>query len=567
MVAGCARRRKVFPMLSNSEADPQADPEIRPSRRQPSRARWTPSGPWRTRGNLVLALILVVAAVVRVVGTRFGFPLITHPDEFAVVEAVVDMAKRNSFEPPWSYRPDHVEMKLDYFVFAAYAALVKGQSIEAAFAADPLPFYHLARLVTAAFGVATVALAYAIGKRWSRPVGFVAAALFAVFPPFVQHAHFATPDVPLTFTLMLMTYALMRYAESTSWPSLLTACLAVALSIGIKYPGAVGAVMIALVVGAAAVRDRDGRRFLVHGAASLAATIGFLFVISPTLFTNLSGIRAELKVQAAGDRLGHPDYGLLGNMEFYARTFADAAGVLIVVLALAGIPFVLARRRLWSLPWFTGLLVWVSLSVLPMTWERWGLPMWVTPLFLAAVGLCGIWERLRSGWARLAVVALAAVAAVSLVIGSTYVVAALLADDTRNTSLAWTRANGVTRANSAYEGYTPLLPGEPGLFFDEVRPLDDGYEFRTDKGRPASYVLLSSGMYDRVLADPDMVEEHAIYDYIIENFEEVATFVPSEGSDPSMWEPVSIVRDLRALSDMRDGALSGPTIRVFQVPE
>jgi hypothetical protein len=514
---------------------------------------------------VLLALIILLAAVTRVLGTRFGFPLLAHPDEFAVVDAVIDMAKRNSFEPPWSYRPDHVEMKLDYVVFAAYAALVKGQSIEAAFAADPLPFYHLARLVTAVFGVATVGLAYLIGARWSRRVGLVAAALFALFPPFVLHAHFATPDVPLTFALMLMTYALMRYVDSTSWSSLLLACFAVALAVGIKYPGAVGAVMIALVVGSAAVRDREWRRFLVHGVVSGAATIGFLFVISPTLFTNLSGIRAELEVQSAGDRLGHPDYGLLGNLKFYASTFADSSGVVLVVLAFAGLAFVLAARRLWVLPWFTGLLVWVSLSVLPMTWERWGLPMWVTPLLLASVGLCGVWERLDHRWAKTAAVAIGALMTANLVSGSAYVVASLLASDTRNESLAWARDNGVTRQNSAYEGYTPLLPGAPALFFDQVRPVGDGYEFTTERGRPATYVVMSSGMYNRVLADPDRPEEHAIYHYVIDNFEEVATFVPTKTSLPSPWEPFSIANDLEVFSDMTSGAVSGPTIRIFRV--
>src|SRR4029079_6430991 len=85
------------------------------------------------RDRTVLALlvaILVAAAVVRLIGLRFGFPLVVHPDEYAIVDAVVDMARRNSFEPPWSYRPDHVEMKVDYVAFAAYAALFKHSSIE-----------------------------------------------------------------------------------------------------------------------------------------------------------------------------------------------------------------------------------------------------------------------------------------------------------------------------------------------------------------------------------------------------------------------------------------------------
>ena len=127
----------------------------------PTRRRITwPAGfdrKWQARSLLVL--ILLVAALLRVVGTRFGFPLLVHPDEWAVVDGVIDMAKRNSFEPPWSYRPDHVEMKTDYILFAGYAAMFKHVAIEVAFARDPIPFYWIARLATAAFGVATVGIA------------------------------------------------------------------------------------------------------------------------------------------------------------------------------------------------------------------------------------------------------------------------------------------------------------------------------------------------------------------------------------------------------------------------
>ena len=254
----------------------------------------------------MLAGLLVVAAILRVLGSRFRFPLLFHADEWAVVEGAVDMAKRNSFEPPWSMRPDHVEMKVDYLVFAAYAAVAKGMSVEAAFALDPVPFYWLARLVTATFGVATVFLAYLVGARYSRQVGIVAAVLFALFPAFVDHAHYATPDVPLTFAVMLLVYALMRYTGSPFWGTLMLSDFATALAVAIKYPGAVGAVMIGLVVTATAIRDRAWTRIVVHGAAAIGASLGFLFLIYPTLFTNVRGVRRVLDAEATGEFPGPP---------------------------------------------------------------------------------------------------------------------------------------------------------------------------------------------------------------------------------------------------------------------
>jgi hypothetical protein len=517
------------------------------------------------QAQVILGVVLLVAAAVRVAGTRFGLPLLLHPDEFAVVDAAVDMANRNSFEPPWSYRPDHVEMKINVVVFEAYAAL-KGTSVGAAFDADPTPFYHLARLVTTAFGVAGVGLAYLIGTHWSRRVGLVAAALFAVFPPYVQHAHYATPDVPLTTALLLLIYALVRYVDSTSWSSLLVASFAVALAVGIKYPGAVGAVMIAVVVVATAVRDRDGRRLLLHGLTSAATATAFLFAISPVLFTEFDGIREEIRVQSAGDRLGHPDMGLLGNLWFYVERFLLPSGIVLGLLTIVGLLVVVRQRRLDTVPWFSGLLVWASLATLPMTWDRWGLPMWVTPLLLAAVGICALLDRFATSRTRwIPVVAIGAVA-LQLGLGATWLVSVRVAPDTRQAALEWADQHGVTPKESAYEGYTPFLPGASRLLTTQVTARRDGYVFRTADGKPARYVVISSGMYDRVLADPTRVDEQLIYAYIVDHLKEMATFESAQRVEPSKLEPVSTLRLVSGIAQVWGGARSGPTIRIFEIP-
>lgn len=544
------------------------------SRRAPDR-RARLAAALRTRiwqARLSLGLIVLVAAVIRVLGTGFGFPLLFHPDEWAVVDGAIDMARRNSFEPPWSLRPDHVEMKIDYVVFAGYAAVVKGMSIEAAFALDPVPFYWMARLVTATFGVATVLLAYLVGARWSRRVGLVAAVLFALFPPFVTHAHYATPDVPLTFAVLAMIYALMRYCVTCSWPSLLWACLAVALAVAIKYPGAVGTVMIGAVVVATAVRDRAWTRIVVHGAGAVGACMGFLFVISPSLFTDFSGIRRELKIQAAGDRLGHPDLGQFGNMWFYVQTYAEFAGLLLCLLALVGLAVVVSRRRLDVLPWFSGLLVWASLSTLPMTWERWGLPMWITPLLLASVGLCSLEERLRSVRTRWIPWAVAALVVVHLGAGSARAVGSLLAPDTRTIAVAYVERHRIEARDTLYEGYSPFLPGAPLLTFNQVA-LDgdgrgrDGYRVTTLEGRPARYVVLSSTMYDRVLADPAYREEAQFYDWLDQHGRERARFTPATDPPVTWFEPLSIARNLRFTGAIADGGKSGPTLVIYELPQ
>jgi len=204
-----------------------------------------------------------------------------------------------------------------------------------------------------------------------------------------------------------------------------------------------------------------------------------------------------------------------------------------------------------------------------MTWQRWGLPMWVTPLLLASVGLIALvdwfWASARTRWVP--VVAFVVVA-VQFAVGTATADEGLVASDTRVASLHWLDDRGIRACETTYEGYTPYLPGAPYTFGDtQVSSEGDRYVFRTKKGRPAKYVILSDGMYARVLRDPTEVRDQEIYHYIFDNFDEVKVFKPFVPTVPSVFEPVSVARHLSLLSDLVDGASSGPTIKIYEIPE
>src|ERR1035437_7126857 len=273
--------------------------------------RRTPRWDWV---STALTLIILGGAVARLVGGSWGLPLELHPDEWVIVDGAIDMAKRHSFEPPYYFRPDHVEMQLSNLAYLVYSHLFHGSSPEALDASDHAPFILISRTITACFGVAMIGVAYLIGTRFTRAIGILAAFLVAFYPPFVDNSHFASPDVPLSFAFMIVILACMRYLTSPSWGNLLLASLGVSVAIAIKYPGALGALMIAITVIrlqalactpppitvtalmsaipviVAGVQARAWSRILVHGAAAMAAVVGFLFAISPVLFTNASAV-------------------------------------------------------------------------------------------------------------------------------------------------------------------------------------------------------------------------------------------------------------------------------------
>ena len=191
---------------------------VRGPRRGP-RQNWHQTLRWDWVSTALTAIILG-GAVVRLVGGSWGLPLDLNSDEWVIVNGALDMAKRHSFEPPYFFRPDHVEMQLSNLAYLAYSHLFHGSSPETVYASDPAPFILISRTITGCFGVAMIAIAYLIGKRFTRVIGVLAAFLVAFFPPFVDHSHFATPDVPLTFAFMIVILACMRYLTSPSWGNL-----------------------------------------------------------------------------------------------------------------------------------------------------------------------------------------------------------------------------------------------------------------------------------------------------------------------------------------------------------
>ena len=213
--------------------------EGRGARNWPQRLRW--DWVWTA-----LTVIILGGAVVRFAGGSWGLPLDLNSDESVIVQGAIDMAKRHSFEPPYFFRPDHVEMQLSNLAYLAYSHLLHGSSPQSLYASDPAPFILISRTITACFGVAMIVVAYLIGKRFTVAIGVMAAFVVAFFPPFVDNSHFASPDVPLSFAFMIVILACMRYLASPSWGNLLLASFGVSFAIAIKYPGALGALMIAI---------------------------------------------------------------------------------------------------------------------------------------------------------------------------------------------------------------------------------------------------------------------------------------------------------------------------------
>ena len=522
--------------------------------------------------TLTFLLTVVLGATLRFVGVTFDLPLITHPDEPKVVNAVIDLIDRRSFEPNEFTWPAHIVIMVGYLVSNVYSYLVLGMGPETALGLVGVEHWYLStRIGVALFGTAGIVLAYAIGARLQREIGVVAAVLVAFFPIFVHHSHLATTDVVLSVAVMAVILAAMVYLDSPRYPALIAMSFFTAFAIATKYPGLIAAGMIAIVVGIRSVSDREWRRFIKHGVASLVALAGSLFIISPALFTNRHMVLRSVGNENKVTHLGADGLGYVEKLAFYWGAYYGATGWLLLVPFIVGLVAIIRFRLINAVPMFTGALFWVLLSVLALHWTRWGMPMYVTPLLVSAVGVYYLFHAVATRLRRfrqpvtIALVAVSVVTTANLIANSVAISAGFLVTDTRAIATKDFERLGITEDNSVYEGYTVHNTNAPRRvfqFFDEVDgqliPVDDDFD----------YVVISSSMYGRYFAEGRYEDQQRFYRLLEETYPLVAEYSPVGGTGSSQNPLVNIPRRIAYVTGVQSGHVTkGPTIKVFAVPD
>lgn len=523
--------------------------------------------PWIT--TTVLLAIISVGAAFRFLGVGWGLPQLLHADEWVVVEGAIDMAQRNSFEPGFFFRPDHLEIQWSYLAYQLWSHGVLGLPPEVAFARSPEVFYAISRSITAVIGTAMIPLAYAIGRGFSTGAGLWMAGAVAFFPPFVEHSHYATPDIPVTFALMLTILGCVRYMRTQRWMDLGLAVFGVALGTTAKYPALIACAAVAVAVIQPALARRKPLEIVTRGGTAVVALPVMIFALSPVLFTNMTEVRNQLFQQNSTGHLGADGMGWSGNLAYYADRFFLNAGWIVAALALIGCWWLLRNRRVDALPLLTGLVFWVAISALSLHWERWGLPMYLSGLLLAGLGASAVWnrvQRVRTGarrplsWGAAAVTGLASA---SLVFASAAHVASSVAPDTRSRSAAELAAQGISADQVFFDGYTPFLTDGPALLTAQLHLVDGHVAARFDDDTQ-SFVLTSSLMVNRVINNDQQPEARDLY-RAVAALPILQQWSPVPPPALSPWAIQRIAGSVGYIADIARGGLAGPHLVLHEL--
>lgn len=474
-----------------------------------------------------LIFITLFGGMVRIIGIRWGLPNRLHPDEGTVVNWAIEMISRRSFEPGKFNRPDHFEIMLNSVLFNIYSVSKYFKTADVIFQTDIVPFYMIARYFTAFWGTAMIPLGYLILEKVKPKSGLIGAAVIAIFPSFVEHSRYATPDIPLAFMVMVFTWFSLKYLEDSSVMNLFLMSLFTAIGITIKYPALILCVMIAGLIIFQNVRKRSFSLFFSHGFQSLFFVICCTFMASPVLFTNIGKVIQVIRSEARTEHLGADGLGFFGNILYYGQQFLNQIGILFLLFIVFGFTFLIKKRNIIGIGLLTGFVYWIFLSLMALHWERWAVPMYISPILFGSLGISYFYElcfvekrfsaknRLLPGLLSLILLAIG----INLIIGSTAKIVRFIIPDTRVVALEYCLENEISADNSLYEGWTPFRMSTSMKIFDKFDWHEDELAIKTGDSSYA-YIIISSGMYDRYYAEPIRYsKELEVYEQIEYQFE------------------------------------------------
>jgi len=320
---------------------------------------------------------------------------------------------------------NRVGFNSDETVYAGQAASIAGnvtlQKFFPIYRAHPLLFQTIlsvvyrattsdfvARLLSVAFGVATVYVTYLLGRLlYGRRAGLIAAALLAVMPYHVVVSRQVLLDGPMVFFSTLTLYLLAKYAvtQRSAW------LCATGAGLGLTFLSKeTGFVFIAAVYAFLALAPRLKVR--IRDLAVSGAVLVLVMLPYPvSLYFGKSSKTG--KNFFAWQLLRRPNHGAF----FYLSTVPAALGFIVLAAAIAGL-LIMRRERSWR---ETLLLSWILVPVAffalwPVKGFQYLLPIAPAVAILAARAFARLPADPRRRFGRTSIPAVAVTAVVGIAV-------------------------------------------------------------------------------------------------------------------------------------------------------
>jgi 4-amino-4-deoxy-L-arabinose transferase-like glycosyltransferase len=337
-------------------------------------AGWKSPDAWpRWIVPVALLVILVGAAVVRLIGIAYDYPFLLEIDESIAYQSAVRMLAAHSIDPHFYYYGPLLIYLEDLWLLPYLAVqsvlghpgvpFVTLYNSWAATTSDPLMHVY-GRLPFVAIGVAAVFLAFLVARRLGGPwAGLLAAAFLALLPLHVEQSHFFLANAPTSFFALLTIWFSLRHLQANDaftstrpsrwgrarlrWlrgesTNLLGAAGAAALGTAVKY----NAVILILVPLAVVYLERESNKksWLGRSAGLCAVATAVFLLVTPPVFLSPHDF-----VHQVGFQLKH--YHNIGGQDHTPSVLWNAqymvlyGGYLTLPIAMIGLTFLVWRER------------------------------------------------------------------------------------------------------------------------------------------------------------------------------------------------------------------------------
>ncbi len=305
---------------------------------------------------LALVAVLGVALGLRTWGIGFGLPYVYHYDEHFYINTALNLGAGILHNPPYAsvgfsniLFPQYVIYFLMGRIQGTFLSL---HQFEAAYRADPTAFYIFARVTSAVLGTLTVLPVYWLGRILApaqpTATGFIAASLIAVSFLFVRDAHYAVPDVAMSFGVILAVCLVVAGVNYSYTRLIDLGGLVAGAAISMKWTAL--PVVLPVLLGSLLIAEKESTeqggaaRLRPLFATTLWIALGFSLT-SPQVIVNPAPYLREVFDQLGADQSGGFEIWRVDSLPgwfFYIKTLGYGLGVLMGGLALIGV-----TRRLW----------------------------------------------------------------------------------------------------------------------------------------------------------------------------------------------------------------------------
>jgi hypothetical protein len=515
---------------------------------------------------LFLLSVFLIGLGIRLIGLNYGSPLIVHPDEENIVKSALRFTPQTGFDGVAYNRPAQILVAANAVFLRIYSQLRWSDPLYMAYYSHEFELYVAARFVTAVLGALIPLAAYFIGKQFKPDFSIPAALIFCLFPSFIKHSHFVTPDISITlWTLMVMLFSL-RYAQGKEKNSLWLAVFFTAVNTADKYPGIISSVMVlgALILRFKAESRHTGkfgyRRFTPTALACIGSFFVFLFIVAPNLYLHFDEVIKAIIHESNPVHLGADGlpYHLL--VLKYLSYFISNANWVLIGLVIVGTVALIRMKQIVS--WFLlyGVLYILVLSVLGKNIERWALPMYTSPLLIASFGAAWLLEILRTNHALLTVVKLIFLFGLGLMTLAGLSESLILSlPDTRVVATPFLEKQGIVEAKSYYDGFSPFSPRD---FPPDRRPnLAESANYR--------YAIFSSYQYQLFFDNPQRSADQVnFYKQIRQNAELLMEYRPfTANTIYDQWLLLKHVIRLSLFKQEPAAYYTGPVLQIYQLAD